>query len=173
MQNKEKYERVLAWADVLDDANYYELLGILELADEGAIRHAFHLFSEAFHPDQHRNASDELRDLTTTIYKRGVEAYHVLRDEKLRAEYDLALAKGHLRLGVAARTGQGTARSLDDLCNTPAGKLHARRADQHISDGRLADAYDALALALDVEGRNPALKERLDAIKALRAAGGG
>ena len=46
-------ERVYEWAAVLDDSTYYELLGVLEIADDAALKAAFHEFALAFHPDCH------------------------------------------------------------------------------------------------------------------------
>ena len=97
-----------AWADVLDDSDYYELLGVLHIADDTAIRQGFHVFAAAFHPDAHRYSDGADQRLATQIYHRGTEAYRVLLDPKLRSRYDLELAKGNLRLsalGVSCRPG--------------------------------------------------------------------
>ncbi len=168
----EDEERIAAWLEVLDSSSYYELLGVLEIADELAIADAFRHFSLAFHPDQHRSGSEELRARAAHIYKRGVEAYGVLRDAERRAHYDLGLAKGQLRLGAEERSGTGTAQSLDDLCTTPAGRLHARNAERHIGEGALDQAEQCLQNALSAEGENRALAERLRAVRQLMRAAG-
>ncbi len=170
--NVEDWERIQAWLEVLDSSSYYELLGVLEIADEQAIADAFRHFSQAFHPDQHRAGSDELREQAAFIYKRGVEAYGVLRDGEQRARYDLALAKGQLRLGAEERAGAGTAQSLDDLCATPGGRLHARNAERHLESGALDQAEQCLQNALSAEGENRALAERLRAVRQLMRAAG-
>lgn len=164
--------RLGAWLEVLDSSSYYELLGVLEIADDGAIQDAFRVFSQAFHPDQHRSADDDVRSQAAHIYKRGVEAYGVLRDPARRAEYDLALAKGQLRLGRAEREGVGAAQSLDDLCKTPAGRLHARRAERALSENNLEQAEQCLVAALSDEGENRQLAERLKAVRTLLRASG-
>lgn len=166
-------ERLLAWLEVLDSSSYYELLGVLEIADDAAIQEAFRVFSESFHPDQHRSESEAFRSSTAHVYKRGVEAYGVLRDPSMRARYDLALAKGQLRLGHEAREGVGVAQSLDDLCKTPAGRLHARKAERALGEGQLALAERCLEAALSDEGDNRELAERLRAVRALLRAQGG
>ncbi len=170
--NADDSDRLWAWLEVLDTSSYYELLGVLEIADDQAIAEAFRLFSLAFHPDQHRTTGDELRARAAHIYKRGVEAYGVLRDPEQRARYDLALAKGQLRLGAEERIGTGTAQSLDDLCSTPAGRLHARNAERHLEGGALDQAEQCLQHALSAEGENRPLAERLRAVRQLLRAVG-
>jgi len=166
-------ERLAEWVDVIEDANYYEILGLLELADDEAIKIAFREFAVAFHPDMYVDASDEERDLAHDVFRRGAEAYRVLQDPVLRAKYDLALGQGHLRLiggGPARRVeGQTAIQSLEEVCRTPAAKLCARKADQEISKGNLAEArrflkeaeahddYENLELAERLEGLDLAL----------------
>ncbi|NRA32114.1 MAG: DnaJ domain-containing protein [Polyangiaceae bacterium] len=169
-----------AWADVLDDSDYYELLGVLHIADDNAIRQGFHVFAAAFHPDAHRYSDGADQRLATQIYHRGTEAYRVLLDPKLRSRYDLELAKGNLRLsalGVSCRPGGSRPdngpkppapgpdeiASLEDLCETPAARLLARQSEDFIAAGELRKARDALREALTREGQdNEALEDRLD-----------
>jgi curved DNA-binding protein CbpA len=158
-------ERLLAWDDVLDDANYYEILGLLEIADEDAVRKAFRQFSLAFHPDAHPEAEAEIEQRLRRLFQRGAEAYRVLVDPTLRAEYDLALAKGQTRLGVRAAAAATGVKSLDDLCRSASGKLHAREADRLISTGDLAGAKRRLLQAIRCEvDPDPELDVRLDAL---------
>jgi len=159
--------RVLAWDDTLDEANYYEVLGVLEIADELAIRQAFHEFSAAFHPDAHPEAESELASLLRRVFQRGAEAYRILSHPELRADYDMALAKGQLRLGVpsAPPPSGSVVKSLDDLCRSASGKLHAREADRLISAGNLAAAKRELMLAMRSEDTaSLELRERLEAL---------
>src|SRR5690606_24321267 len=108
------------------------------------------------------------------IFQRGVEAYRTLSNPKLRADYDLALARGAVRLKDSVLPPQpGAAKSLEDLCNTMSAKLAARKADQLISSGQLADAKRELMMALHHEGSdNAELAERLDALDLLMFAKG-
>ncbi len=161
-------ERVYEWAAVLDDSSYYELLGVLEIADDAAVKAAFHEFALAFHPDAHPDYDTATTVVLGRVFQRGAEAYRVLSHPDLRPRYDLALAKGQLRLGGSevprvANVGVG-AKSLDDLCRTASAKRYASRADALISQGDLAGAKRELQLALREDGENPALAERLDAL---------
>jgi DnaJ-class molecular chaperone len=165
-------EHLTAWADVLDEANYYEILGVLHIADAGAIRAAFHEFALAFHPDAQLDLGPEARLSVARVFQRGVEAYRVLSADELRARYDLALAKGLLRLeGESERRATG-ARSLDELCASAAAKLHAKRAEDFITRGELGRAADELLRALRAEeGPNAELAERLQSLNLLARLG--
>jgi DnaJ-class molecular chaperone len=161
-------ERVYEWAAVLDDSSYYELLGLLEIADDASVKVAFHEFALAFHPDAHLDYEGDTASVLRRVFQRGAEAYRVLSHPELRPRYDLALAKGQLRLGGSevprvANVGVG-AKSLDDLCKTAAAKLYASRADALISQGDLAGAKRELMMAVREDGENPELSERLDAL---------
>jgi curved DNA-binding protein CbpA len=168
-------ERLIAWDEILDDASYYEILGLLELADADAIRTAFHEFALAFHPDTQSDLDAAARALVQRIFQRGVEAYRVLSVPELRSAYDLALAKGELRLeGDTGRRENTGARSLDELCRSAGAKLHAKRAEDFITQGELGRAADELLRALRAEdGANPELAERLGALNAFVRLGSG
>ena len=166
-------DHLRAWDEVLDDATYYEILGVLEIADPDAIRRAFHDFSLAFHPDAQPAGDEEARTLALRIFRRGVEAYRALSVPEQRAAYDLALAKGEVRLGAGPSTrvedrAAGSARSLDELCRSPGAKLYAKRAEDLITSGDLKAATHELYRALRAEdGDNPELAERIAALTTL------
>src|SRR5258706_3359611 len=118
--------RIFEWDTLIERSTYYELLGVLEIADELEIRRAFREFARAFHPDAHPAADDDTADALRRVFQRGAEAYRVLSRAELRTEYDLALAKGQLRLSHASPSAVGpghaarpSPRSLDQLCRLP------------------------------------------------------
>jgi DnaJ-class molecular chaperone len=159
--------RIFAWAELLEDSNYYELLGVLEIADESAIKRAFHDFALGFHPDSQPALDADADACVRRVFERGAEAYRVLSHSDMRARYDLALARGQLRLGaseIPVRAAIGGAKSLDDLCRSAAARLHAQRASELISRGDLTAAKRELMLAIREDGGNPELAERLDAL---------
>jgi DnaJ-class molecular chaperone len=163
-----------AWNDVLDESSYYELLGILHIADSSAIREAFHEFALAFHPDAQLDLDAEERRTVQRIFQRGVEAYRVLASEEQRAAYDLLLAKGILRLEAPSERQETGARSLDELCVSAAAKMYANRAEAFITQGELGRAADELLRALRAEeGANPELAERLHSLNTLVRLGTG
>jgi curved DNA-binding protein CbpA len=168
-------ERLIEWADVLDDASYYEILGLAQDAPLAEVRRAFHDFALGFHPDSFRLADEPTQARVRRVFERGVEAYRALSDAALRGEYDLALAKGELRLGRhEKRDGVGVgAKSLDELCRAPGAKLYARRGEALIGQGKLREASFELWRALRAEdGPNPELIERIQALETLLRHGG-
>ena len=79
-------------ARTLPRMTYHELLGIERDADAEAVRRAFFQRSKAFHPDRYFNRRlGPYEPLLHEIYKRVVLAHEVLRDEKLRADYERTL----------------------------------------------------------------------------------
>lgn len=150
---------VRSWLDVVDDLSHYELLSLARSAKASEVQEGFHRFSSTFHPDRHRQAEEDVRAATTRIYTRGVEAYRILRDPTLRADYDMQLAR-------ARRSDGGPqGRSLEELCRTKAGRFHARQAERAITDGELREALQLLRRSLAAEGVNPALRGRLEDLR--------
>jgi curved DNA-binding protein CbpA len=174
---QEEIDRLASWAEVIDDSTYYEILGVLELADGAAIRAAFHEFALAFHPDQHLAGSDLERRVAEYVFRRGAEAYRILSDPALRPQYDLAVARGSLRLigGVASKPAAGALKlqTLEDICKSPAARLAARRADECIGRNDLGGARRLLREALTHdEYDNAALEERIEALDMMLFASG-
>ncbi len=177
MTDPDELARIDAWTEVLDDASYYEMLGVLPLADIDGLRRAFHEFALAFHPDSHVGADAETLDKVRRVFQRGAEAYRVLSDPELRVRYDMALERGQLRLlpeSVPRRASVDEGRPLDELCRSGGAKLHAQKAAKLIAAGDLAGAKHELERALEYDGGvNPALEERLKDLElALYAMGG-
>jgi curved DNA-binding protein CbpA len=161
-------ERIFEWDALIDQSSYYEVLGLLEIADGAAVRKAFHEFAVAFHPDAFPEADDETADALRRVFQRGAEAYRVLSRSDSRADYDLALAKGQLRLDSSIAPPplhrNSDIRSLDELCRSPGARRYAKRAEDLISSGDLIGAKRELQMAVREDGDNADLAERLDAI---------
>jgi curved DNA-binding protein CbpA len=170
-------ERLLAWAALVEESSYYEILDVPRSAESSAVKAAFHAFALAFHPDGHAGTSQAQRDAARRVFHRGAEAYRVLADPDLRAEYDLALARGHLRLDATAPespAANGVLMSLEDVCRTPGAKLLGRRADQKIGQDDLVGGRRLLAEALATDGGdNPELEQRIEALDLAIFARGG
>ncbi len=157
-------QRIFEWDELVEVSSYYEVLGLLEIADAEAIRRAFHQFALAFHPDSFPEADEETTDALLRVFQCGAEAYRVLSRPELRSDYDLALARGQLRLGMGTTDVASGARSLDELCSSPGARRYAKRAEELISTGDLASAKRQLQMALREDGQNAELTERLDAL---------
>ncbi len=155
------------WLRVLDVSSYYELLGVLEIESQDGIRAAFHRFSQSFHPDRHRQQHPEIREAVARIYRRGTEAYGVLRDEKQRAAYDLGLAQGRLRHARGLSQRPRAALDLMSLARTKAAKLHAAQAQRALAENRLDQAKHLLRRAVQADDGNFDLETQGRALIAL------
>lgn len=174
----ETLARLNSWDAVLDEVDYYEILGVERGAGDAAIRQAFHRFAQSFHPDQHPDLDAAASGALRRVFQCGTEAYRVLSHAELRVRYDMRLAKGTLRLNTSLLpppppVAQGP-KALDELARSAGAKLHAKKADALLAAGDLSGAKEQLQAALRYDGNaNIALEERLDAIEiALYAMGG-
>jgi DnaJ-class molecular chaperone len=160
----------------LDSLTYYQLLAVSESAAGADVRAAFHAFSQRYHPDVHKESSDLVREKARRIFARGAEAYAVLKTPKRRSDYDLKIAQGQRRLNERAETSSGPVpsqrRALEDVCETPGARLHARQAARALSDGNLKEAASLLRKAVFTEPKNRDLAERLKSIEDLIKMGG-
>ena len=93
--------RIGVLATHLDEIDYYTLLEIPRDATGDEVRDAFHAFALRFHPDRHVGEPAQQKN-ALAIFKRGAEAYRVLKQPTLRSRYDEGLAKGTRRLPADA-----------------------------------------------------------------------
>lgn len=178
--NEEQAQRLTAWAKVIDDSDYYEVLGVPPTADTATIRNAYHGFAGSFHPDAHPAEEASTAALLARVFQRGTEAYRVLVDPDLRTRYDIGLGRGELRLRELYTSAppprqSSYGRPLHELCRSAGAKLAAQQADRMLAAGDLIGAKRQLQLALSYDGgANLDLTERLEALEtALYASGGG
>ncbi len=179
MTDRASLERLLDWDEVLDDSTYYEILGVLEICDDEALREAFRHFALAFHPDLYREEDENVQRKVRRIFQRGAEAYRVLTDRELRVRYDLAMTRGARRMEeVVARKSEAPPavdlkKPLDVLCRSGGAKLCAQKASKLIEKGDLVGAKSELEKALAYDGgANTALVERLEALALVLYAAG-
>jgi curved DNA-binding protein CbpA len=166
---------VFAWVEALDDLSYYELFGLETEATPDEIQAAFHVFCETFHPDGHIAWDDDERRALTTIFKRGTEAYSVLGDPALRAQYDAQLsAKASPRpprvsfspLARSPSRMPGAAAPLEETVRSPSARPFARRAEELLGKGDLRQAKLQLVMANHMDPGNEALELALRDLEA-------
>jgi curved DNA-binding protein CbpA len=183
MQTKtsESGEFIFGWVRVLDELSYYELFGIPPSTTREGVQSAFHRFCDTFHPDRHLARIDEERVALLTIFKRGTEAYLVLSDDALRAQYDAQLranAKNVKNAKIAPPRISQTARprapsthapapsTLEDAARSPSSRPFARRAEELIEAGDFRQAKLQLVMANHLDPGNEALEAALKQLEA-------
>ncbi len=89
------------FARQLPEMTYHEVLGVERQADAEEVRRAFFQRSKSYHPDRYFNKRiGAYEGLLHEIYKHVVVAHEVLRDEKLRKDYEITLrAQPTFRIG--------------------------------------------------------------------------
>jgi curved DNA-binding protein CbpA len=163
-------ENVFAWFEVLDDLTYYELFGVREEAPADEIHEAFHVFCDTFHPDRHVVRSGDERGALLAIFKRGTEAYAVLSDVALRAQYDeqrahrpsvrpVRMTFSPLSRPPSARPPAGA--SIEDHVRSASARPFARRADELLRKGDLRQAKLQLVMANHMDPGNEGLEAAL------------
>ena len=166
----------VVWAESLETMSYYDILRVAYDASPAEIQTAFHGLSLRCHPDRFVEEPVEVGEAATTVFKRLVEAYNVLRRPNLRVRYDEELRKATGAGGVGASDGAGARfdehavaqkptfeqRTLYMIARNPKAKQFAAKADRFLSNGQLEEARIQIISAYQHDPGNAELKERLD-----------
>jgi curved DNA-binding protein CbpA len=153
----------ILWLRTAQAQSYYEILGIQPEAGALTIKAAFHAFGLRYHPDRFSSDPEDVRLAAAEVFKRGVEAYRVLRRPALRASYDEGLKKGRLRYEdrKVEEKAPLPQRTLEMIATTAKGKEFAKKAERFMSIGKLEEARLQLINACQCEPYNQELSERL------------
>ena len=145
-------------SDRLDALDYYTLLGVARGASPDAIRDAFRVFAQRYHPDLYVGQDSQKVDRATEIYRRGTEAYRVLFDDVTRRRYDEQLDAGLVRYQPSLLPAKDLARQ-----SIPPELLsQARAAQQAMKFGDYAAAAKLLRAALAQDPNNRVLQKGLE-----------
>lgn len=158
---------IRALAKIMNELNYYQLLGVPAEATPAEIRKAFHTSSRNFHPDANRDLEASLREECQIISKRVTEAYCVLRDNRRRRAYDDRIAQSDdLRMQLAeAKNAHTEAVKAERRGRTPQGRQFLTKAEADLKRGNLPGAIQNVQMALTFEGDNPGFKSLLEELR--------
>jgi DnaJ-class molecular chaperone len=158
---------ISALVRIMDELDYYQLLGVEPKASTAEIRKAYHGSSRIFHPDANRNLAEDLRAHCGRISKRISEAYCVLRDARRRQAYDAKRGEGsNLRIQIAeAKNAHVERRRAEARGATAQGCQFHGKAEADIKAGNLAGAIQNLQMALTFEPGNVGFKTLVGELK--------
>ncbi|KAK3159867.1 hypothetical protein QOZ80_1BG0052080 [Eleusine coracana subsp. coracana] len=88
--------------------DHYQTLGLRRDATKAEVKAAFRSRALRDHPDRHAGSTDAARDAAARRFRQASDAYHVLSDDRRRAEYDFRLRSPS---SSYARTSSGWASS--------------------------------------------------------------
>ncbi len=165
-----------ALARIMDELDYYQLLGVDPQATSADIRKAYHSSSRSYHPDANRTLPSELRDTCGRISKRITEAYCVLRDTRRRKAYDAKRGENDdastLRIQIAeAKNAHVEARKSEARGATAQGRQFHAKAEADMKRGQFAGAIQNLQMALTFEPANAGFKALIADLKEKQKAG--
>jgi hypothetical protein len=159
---------------VLDQLDYFEVMGLDSTAVPSDIKRAFHHQSRTYHPDRFFQSADTtLRQQVNAVYKRVTEAYYVLRDDTRRRKYlqDISgpdrLQKLRFDELAEAEAKAAVKKEVAEQIGThPKGRQFFQVAVQDLEAGRLASAERNIKLALTYEPTNPLYWQKLEEARA-------
>ena len=149
---------VLKIHEVLDQLDYYRLLGVDREAGVSDIRKAFYSITAKFHPDRNRDAGPRIKKALYDIFKRLNEAYRILCDAPKRALYNKGLLSGKVRLEQENRRKTGPENPEDTIKSRDARQFY-RQAATELKKGNLMNAQLHIKVAAGREPRSEAIKD--------------
>jgi curved DNA-binding protein CbpA len=157
----------IAWAESLEQLNYYEVLRVEPGASPLEIQEAFHDLSLRCHPDRFVDEGPEVSAAAAIVFKRAVEAYSILKRPNLRQRYDAELGRaggGPVKIDEHAieQKKKHEQRTLFMIAQDAKAKKFAAKADAFLAQGNLEGARIQLISAVQNDPGNEELKERLD-----------
>ena len=152
-----------ALARIVDELDYYQVLGLRPEAEASEIKRAYHDAARSLHPDANRHLKEHHRIDCERIAKRISEAYCVLRNPRQRKAYDVhRVEHGSPRLSLnelrnRVRATQAPTRSGQ----TQEGRQFWERATDDLSRQDWASAIRNLQTAVTFEPENEVFRVAL------------
>jgi curved DNA-binding protein CbpA len=142
---------------VLEEVDYYQILGLPRDATEDAVRAAYYKLATRLHPDVHGDAVEpELHRKLTAVFSRVVEAYRVLASSTDRRGYDEGLAGGERRRSGGVKI---LAKPEEQIKDASARRFYLL-GKQALGAGDAKGAIMNLKVALSLE-HSPVIREAL------------
>jgi DnaJ-class molecular chaperone len=154
-------------AATIDGLDYFQILNVQQNAPGAQIRDSYYALARALHPDKFFHIADEeLKDAVHKIYKRVVESYTILKDEKKRLKYQ-ADVTGPNRAKKLRFTEESEAEQKEQqkmatkIAKTPKGDQLYQAALLDMNKGAWEKAYKSIQTAVMFEPANAELKALL------------
>jgi curved DNA-binding protein CbpA len=142
---------------VLDEIDYYRILGLARDAAPDAVQAAYYKLAARLHPDIHgADVDPEFKQKLTSVFSRVVEAYRVLSVADQRAAYDRGLGAGELRAAGGAKVRTKPEQRIDN----PGARRFYSMGMRALDAGDKKSASMHLRMALSLED-NPVIHEAL------------
>lgn len=173
-------KRVRTMHRLLDEVDYYQLLGLERSASPEALKRAYFDLSLEFHPDRFfLLRSGDLKEKIYEIYRRIAEAHLVLADERKRRAYDEARSHSSVKRAAPELRGDSTApreaepdpeTGFTPVAETDAGMrfVELARAAYERGDDNAARLH--LVFAHHHERTNPSLEAAIEHVARRRTA---
>jgi DnaJ-class molecular chaperone len=154
-------------AATIDGLDYFQILNLTSAASGPQIRDSYYALARALHPDKFFHISDEeTKAAVHKIYKRVVESYMILKDEKKRIKYvaDVTGPDRARRLRFneeAAAEQKEQAKIAVKVAKTPKGEQLYQTALLDMKKSQWEKAYKNIQTAVMFEPANQDLKALL------------
>jgi curved DNA-binding protein CbpA len=163
----EHWPSLLGLSASIDGFDYFQVLNVPSTSSGQQIRDSYYGLARALHPDKFFHISDQpTKDAVHKIYKRVVEAYMVLKDEKKRIKY-LADISGPARAAKLRFTEESEAEQKEaqklavKVAKTPKGEQLYQTALLDMKKSQWEKAFKNIQTAVMFEPQNAELKALL------------
>jgi len=149
----------------MERMDYYQILGASPEDDERTIRKKFYARSKKYHPDRYHYVDNPtFKQLITEVYKNIAEAYNILKEPKVRHDYDQALREDRAaNLRWSPQKAEQDKKPYDG--GTGPGAKYYRLAQQAVVARNWANARNNIKLALSMEPDNEHFQALRDEIE--------
>ncbi|MBN2801923.1 MAG: DnaJ domain-containing protein [Deltaproteobacteria bacterium] len=160
---------VLKIYQVLEQLDYYRLLGVTKEDGKLQVKKAFLKITSKFHPDRNTDAPPNVKQAIYEIFKRLNEAYRVLSDPDKKRLYNEQMEAGKKRFSTDVRMSMVPKTPEDTIKSKDARQFYVQ-AKQSLAANNLmqADLHSKMALAR--EPGNQAIKDLVNMVAAAKKA---